>query len=307
MDVNREYKDSVFSLLFGDPAILRELYNAMEGVSLPPNEPITINTLEGALYMDRLNDLSFTVGKKLVVLIEQQSTINLNMPLRILMYIARVYEKIVATKNIYAKGLIKIPLPELIVLYNGPDTDWDTQELKLSDAFEDASALGVDMTMPSPLELSATMFNINQGHNKAMLQKSETLNGYSAFVSKVREFEKGNNDLATAIKKAVEYCIDRNILKEFLESHSSEVINMLFAEWNQEEALEYRFNEGIGIGMEKGIGIGIEKGRNEGRVESAKKFLAMGLEPEKIARGTGLSLETIKGIASTLGTQAPRQ
>jgi hypothetical protein len=244
MDENREYKASVFSLLFGDPATLRELYNALEGVSLPVDEPITINTLEGALYMDRLNDLSFTVGKKLVVLIEHQSTINPNMPLRILMYIARIYEKIVENKDIYAKGLIKIPRPEIIILYNGPDTNWDIRQLKLSDAFEDASALGVDISTPPPLELSATMYNINQSHNEAMLQKSETLNGYSAFIDKVREFDKELRDLAIALKKAVEYCIDHNILKEFLELHSSEVINMLFAEWKDEEALEYRYKEG---------------------------------------------------------------
>jgi hypothetical protein len=226
MDENREYKASVFSLLFGDPETLRELYGAMEGVSLPPNVPITINTLESAMYMKRLNDLSFTVGEKLVVLIEHQSTINPNMPLRILMYIARVYEKIVETKDVYAKGLIKIPRPEFIVLYNGPDARepggfaWDTRELKLSEAFEDASALRADISAPPPLELSAVVYNINQGHNKTMLQKSETLNGYSVFIDKVREFERELDDLAAALKKAVTYCIDRNILKKFLEAHA---------------------------------------------------------------------------------------
>ncbi|GHV95640.1 hypothetical protein AGMMS50293_19600 [Spirochaetia bacterium] len=252
MDENREYKSSVFSLLFSNPDILRELYSALEGITLPPTVSIIINTLEDAMFMKRINDLSFTIGKKLVVLIEYQSTINPNMPLRILMYIARIYEKIVESSNIYARGLIKIPRPELIVLYDGPDTDWDTQELKLSDAFEDVSELGIDNTKPPPLELSAVVYNINQGHNKAILQRSETLNGYSAFIDKVREFNNEPGNLKTAIKKAAEYCIERNILKSFLKTHSSEVINMLFAEWKDEEALEYRLNEGIGIGTVKG-------------------------------------------------------
>jgi hypothetical protein len=295
MDENRTYKDSVFSLLFSDPDTLRELYNALEGTPLPPGEPVIINTLEGALYMDRLNDLSFTVGKKLVVVIEQQSTINPNMPLRILMYVARIYEKIVGTKDIYAKGLIKIPRPELIILYNGPDTDWDKRELKLSDAFEDASDLGIDMAIPFSLELSAVMYNINQGHNKAILQKSKTLNGYSAFIDKVRKFEKEPNDLAVAIKKAVVYCIERNILKEFLELHSSEVINMLFAEWNQEEALEYRYEEGR------------REGRNEGQRtkanEDARRALQEGLSIDVVHRITGLDTETIQDLARTTSTQ----
>jgi hypothetical protein len=50
MGVNRGYKDSVFSWLFGEPETLRELYGAIEGVSLPPDIPITINTLEGVLF-----------------------------------------------------------------------------------------------------------------------------------------------------------------------------------------------------------------------------------------------------------------
>jgi hypothetical protein len=44
--------------------------------------------------MDKVNDISFEIGGKLVVLIEHQSTINPNMPFRLLMYISRVYEKI---------------------------------------------------------------------------------------------------------------------------------------------------------------------------------------------------------------------
>ncbi|MDR1446976.1 MAG: hypothetical protein LBI90_08795 [Treponema sp.] len=129
--------------------------------------------------------------------------------------------------------------------------------------------------------------NINQGHNKAILQKSETLNGYSAFIDKVREFDRELGDLAAALKKAVEYCIDRNILKKFLKLHSSEVINMLFTEWKDEEALEYRF----------------EEGRNESRNESARNMLRDKVPPAKIAQYTGLSIETIQDLARTTGTK----
>src|SRR5215469_9383147 len=100
MLANVKYKDSVFSLLFSDTDILRELYGALEGVTLPPDVPITINTLEDALYMDRINDISFEIGGKLVILIEHQSTINPNMALRLLIYIARVYEKIIENNKI---------------------------------------------------------------------------------------------------------------------------------------------------------------------------------------------------------------
>jgi predicted transposase/invertase (TIGR01784 family) len=288
--VNREYKNSVFSLLFGDPETLREVYSALEGITIDPAQPIIINTLEDALYMKRINDLSFTIGEKLVVLIEHQSTLNKNMPLRILMYIARIYEKIVENKDIYARNLIKIPRPEFLIIYNGPDTNWDIQRLKLSDAFEDASILGIS-SAPAPLELTAIAYNINQGHNKDMVCKSEKLSGYSIFINKVREYENESGNLEEAIKKAVKYCVENNILKKFLETHSKEVSNMLFTEWNQEEALEYRYKEGW------------EGGEEEGHKEDAKNFLAMGIDPEKVAQGTGLPIEIVKELASTLGTK----
>jgi hypothetical protein len=64
---NRGYKNSVFLLLFGrDPALIRELCGALEGVELPPDTPVVINTLEGVLYMAMLNGLSFILADRLV-------------------------------------------------------------------------------------------------------------------------------------------------------------------------------------------------------------------------------------------------
>ena len=121
MNVNTRYKNSVFTTLFNDEDKLRELYAALEGIEYDPALPITINTLQDVLYMDRINDLSFTVGDKIVFVIEHQSTLNPNMPLRILSYIARVYEKIVTPKALYRTALVRIPKPEFIVVYNGPE------------------------------------------------------------------------------------------------------------------------------------------------------------------------------------------
>ena len=129
---NREYKSSVFSLLFSDPEVLRELYSTLEGVTLPPDVPITINTLQNVLFQNRINDISFEIGGKQVVLVEHQSTLSPNLALRLLMYIARIYEKsIVDNKNLYTTHLIRIPRPEFFVLYNGksPCPDVKTQKL----------------------------------------------------------------------------------------------------------------------------------------------------------------------------------
>jgi hypothetical protein len=97
---NRTYKDSVFSWLFSDPETLRELYGALSGIPIPASLPITITTLEGVLFKARVNDISFTIGDRLIVLIEHQSTVNENMPLRLLLYVARIYEKLITEKDI---------------------------------------------------------------------------------------------------------------------------------------------------------------------------------------------------------------
>ena len=105
--------------LFSEPGLLRELYCALENVTLPADVPVTINTLRDVLFMEKINDISFEIGGKLVILIEHQSTINPNMALRLLMYIARVYEKIIKDRDICSVRVVKVPRPEFFVLYNG--------------------------------------------------------------------------------------------------------------------------------------------------------------------------------------------
>jgi len=283
-NVNRNYKDSVFSALFGHPDVLRELYSAIEGIDIPPDIPLNINTLTNVLNKGLINDLSFTIDNRLVILIEHQSTINENIPLRLLMYIARVYEKIVYRKKLYQSKLEKIPSPEFIVLYNGDVDCPDYKELKLSDAFKDIEGLKLSDDGVIPLELIVKVYNINHGRNPEMLKKSENLDEYSIFIDKVKEYRKEENTLEKAAVSAINYCIANNILKEFLEAHASEVLNMLLTEWNQDEALEVAREEAR------------EEGREEGVLYTARNALAQGIPTETVQKITGLSIETIESL-----------
>ncbi|MCL2276907.1 MAG: Rpn family recombination-promoting nuclease/putative transposase [Treponema sp.] len=249
--VNRNHKDSVFSKLFSDPEILRELYSAISGVDIPPDAIIDINTLSEALFMNRINDLSFAIDDKIVVLIEHQSTVNYNIPIRLLMYIGRVYEKIIDKKNIYHRKLIKIPAPEFIVLYNGKDEYPDYQELRLSASFKETSGLKNDKKISPPLELIVQVYNINQGRNPDILNKSANLNGYSLLMGKIKEFS-ARLPLAESVRAAVKYCIERDVLKRFLENIGSEIINMLFEDITIEEIAEIRGEERYEEGLEQG-------------------------------------------------------
>jgi hypothetical protein len=100
------------------------------------------------------------------------------MPLRILLYIARVYEKIIeqAVKgSLYREKLIMIPCPVLIVLYNGTKPYPDTQILRLSDTFEDMGDLKYRVF--SHLEFMVKVYNINQGHNEEIQRRCAKLRG----------------------------------------------------------------------------------------------------------------------------------
>jgi predicted transposase/invertase (TIGR01784 family) len=290
MNVNKKHKNSVFSALFSNPEVLRELYSAISGVTIGPNIPVGINTLTDVLYRDRINDLSFTIDNRLVVLIEHQSTVNDNIPLRLLEYIGRIYEKIIDRKKTYHAQLVKIYKPEFIVLYNGTDPYPDYKELRLSDAFMDIEVLKPEKKCKIPLELVVQVYNINHGHNCEILERSTTLDSYSVFIDKVREHRKAGSTLEESTKNAIKYCIDHNILKGFFETNSSEVFNMLTDEWNWEEYKE--------VALEEAREEGWELGNKEGIEQTARNLLAIGITTDDIVRATGLPLEKVRVLAS---------
>ena len=147
---NRRYKDSVFVDLFGEDKNAKEkfisLYNALQGTTFDATVKLEPLRLEQVMYMAFCNDVACLIDGKIIVLIEHQSTINANMPLRFLQYAARLYERIENPRDRYLKHLQKIPTPEFYVLYNGEEDYPEFATLRLSDAF---------MTMPekSALEL----------------------------------------------------------------------------------------------------------------------------------------------------------
>jgi predicted transposase/invertase (TIGR01784 family) len=291
---NREFKNSLFvAYLTDDTKRLIEVYNAVIGADFPPDSAVEVNTLDKVLYQGLKNDLSFTIDGNLVVLIEDQSTINMNMPLRLLMYVARIYETLLPSRAIYAEKTVKVPRPEFIVFYNGKDEMPDTVELKLSEAFKDAHT-------KETLELTVTVYNINPGHNEGIRRRSKALWEYSTLVSKVHEYNKSGMELADAIAAGVEYAIGNGVMPEFIRKHSSEVNGMLFAEYDPVEArkvaMEEGFEDGFEDGLEEGITRGIVKGRDEGYAEIVLHMKRNGRSATEIATDTGMSFEQIEGI-----------
>ena len=310
-NVNKKHKSSVFSALFSTPDVLRELYSAIEGIDVPQDAVININTLSDVLFMGQINDVSFTINDKIVVLIEHQSTINENVPLRLLMYIGRVYEKIIDRKKLYQKKVVKIPTPEFIVLYNGSDFYPDHNELRLSTAFRSIESLKMSENSEFPLELAVQVYNISHGRNPQILEKSETLKNYSIFIGKINEL-KQKLPLEEAVIAAIKYCIEHDILKQFLKNHGSEVINMLTEEPSIEEIIDVRVKEEVeeileareaAINAAKDAAVkaaveeSIEKGKTEEKLTIAHNLLIEGSTPEFVQKITGLDLEIIQELS----------
>jgi hypothetical protein len=287
MCVNREHKSSVFSELFRDPEVLRELYSAIEGVEIPPETAICVNTLSKALINGKWNDVSFTIDDKLVVLVEHQSTVNHNMPLRLLQYVTALYQGMTERRTLLQRKLVKIPAPEFIVLYNGEEPYPEKSEVRLSGAFKSMEGLKLPQDGSVSLELVAQVYNINHGCNKELLKKCETLDGYSFFVSKIREYSK-EYPLEDAVKMAVKYCIDHNVLKLFLQRHSQEVLNMWIEEITVEDEIEAAKEEAR------------EEGRAKSREEIARNALAKKIPVETVMEITNLDIETVERIQSDM-------
>ena len=288
VSANRNYKDTVFRMLFSDKKNLLSLYNAVNSRDYTNPDDLEIVTLENAIYMGMKNDLAFIIDTNLY-LYEHQSTYNPNMPLRDLFYISNEYQKLLDKKSLYSSSLQKIPAPNFIELYNGTDTLSDFSEHRLSSAFENLSG-------EPKLELIVTVLNINEGHNALLMEHCQTLKEYSQYVAKVRKYAAGM-PLDQAVEYAVDECIKENILADFLRKNRAEVISMSIFEYDKEEEEKKLRKAEYEAGVEAGVSLGVEKGVKKGVIETTRHLLKLNkLSLEEIASVSGLSLEEIKKL-----------
>lgn len=231
LKANREFKSSIFSMLFADPKELLSLYNAMNHSHYSNPDELIIVTLFNVLYIGMKNDTAFLLGYYLN-LYEHQSTPNPNMPLRHLFYVVREYTKLVDLARLYRSTPVKIPNPRFVVFYNGKEKQPERQILKLSDLFLQAEEEPM-------LELKVDVLNINAGYNEELKEDCTSLKNYCLFVERVRQYrEEEGLSLDKAINRAVEECIQEGILKDFLNSHRAEVVTNSILEFTFEDWLK---------------------------------------------------------------------
>lgn len=171
--------------------------------------------------------------------------------LRGVFYFSRLYEGYVADNNlmIYHEKRVRLPKPKYIVFYNGTKNQPDSMELRLSDCFENT-----DNDAPC-LECTATMLNINYGHNQELMKHCRRLEEYSIFVQYVREYIQSEPSVEDALEKAIDTCINQDVLADFLKKHRAEVTNMILTTYDK-DLYEKTLKEDAR-----------EEGREEGRAE----------------------------------------
>ena len=268
---NRQYKDTVFRMLFSEKENLLSLYNAVTGNAYQNADDLKIVTLENAIYMGMKNDLAFMLETN-IYLYEHQSTLNPNIPLRDLIYIGIEYQQYVDDKSLYSSRLQKIPAPKFMVFYNGTDAVDDRVELRLSNAYEHLAGA-------PDLELKALMLNVNEGHNKALMEQCQTLKEYAIYVARVRKYTSEMN-LNDAVARAIDECIKEGILVEFLRKNRSEVKMVSILEYDKEwEEKKLRKAE-------------YEAGKND----VIRNMYRLGYSKEKIAEAVDKTIEEVEKV-----------
>ena len=244
----RQVKDIVFRLIFGNnKEALLQLYNALNKTKYTDPNALRIVTLDNAIYISMKNDLAFLlVGT--INMYEHQSTVNPNMPVRFMIYLAQEYQMLVesASSSLYGSKLIPLPTPQCVVFYNGTEETPDEYELRLSSAF-------CNQDVEPAAEVIVRVVNINYGHNEYLMQGCELMSQYAEFVEITRKYALLYDDREEAMNAAIDYCIAHGILEDILRKHRSQILGSLLEDFDEKKYARTLREEGWEAGREDGI------------------------------------------------------
>lgn len=219
----RTIKDSVFTNLFGDSKYLLQFYQAIhpEDKNVKEDELRTI-TLENILTDDIYNDLGFIKGDKIMILAEAQSTWTSNIIIRALEYLVNSYRRYFTENgmDLYQSKKVSLPKPELYVIYTG-NRKKRPDRITLSEEFFQGENTAIEVTVKM----------IYDGRN------GDIINQYVTFTKILNEQIRLHGGTKKAILETIRICKDENILKEYLESRESEVVDIMMQLYDQEEIM----------------------------------------------------------------------
>ncbi|MEZ3504091.1 MAG: hypothetical protein K1W25_11685 [Lachnospiraceae bacterium] len=268
----RKIKDSVFTNLFQDKKYLLQLYKALhpEDINVTEDEIADV-TIKHVLVDADYNDLGFSVGNRLMVLVESQSTWTFNIIIRALMYLIQTYHDYFkrTNQNLYGSKKVNMPKPELYVIYTG-DKKNIPNTISLSKEFFDEAKISIDAEV------------------KVLYQENEKdiIGQYIIFSKVYNEQRKLHGNTKQAVTETIRICKNRNVLKEYLESKEQEVVDIMMTLFDDEQILKAYAKD-----------IEDNAAHREAR-ETAERMIKDGEMPlEKIARYVPtLSMDELKEI-----------
>ena len=233
--LNRKYKDRLFRLIFRDKENLLQLYNAINDSHYTNPEDLMITTIDDVVYMGMKNDLSFIIDD-IMSLYEHQSTYSPNLPLRGLFYFSAMYRNYIEPmkQQLYTESPLQIPFPVYLVFYNGLKEEPERKEIPLSNLF-----IQNEKGLQPALECTATLLNINLGHNRELMEKCRILKEYAQFIYMIRSKIASELPFQEAVESAVNECISKGILSEILRKNKTEVIDVILTEYDENEFREF--------------------------------------------------------------------
>ena len=270
--INKHYKDRLFAFIFGNESHKEwalSLYNAINNTNYTDPNDLHFVTLDNFLYMGMRNDVGI-LCMDTFELFEHQSTFNPNLPIRMLLYASKIYERYIKENeiNLFSSREQKIPGSQFYVFYNGSKEIDDRIVLKLNDL----------MKTESNIDVRVVVLNINHGRNQRLLKKCEELGIYSLFVNDIKKYQEEGYSLKEAIDKVFEEMDTTKELNQYLQYHRTEVEGMLFTKENEEWEKQVYLKEAIQIAKEedreeaKAIALAEERKRIEEILLQSKKF-----------------------------------
>lgn len=270
--VKHTVKDSVFTSLFKEKRYLIQLYRALHPEDTETTEDdLKDVTVSNVLVDDIYNDLGFTVGTTIMLLIEVQSTWTVNIIFRALMYLVQTYREYFrkTKQNLYKSKKLKMPKPEIYVIYVG-DRNTRPEEISLSEEFFEGKDICIDVRVKM----------IYDG------KSGDIINQYVVFTKVCNEQVAKHGRTREAVQEAVRICKERNVLKEYLSSREKEVVDMLMELYDEQEVIRSY------VESEK------YEAENATKIATARRLLKMGkLSIEEIAEGSGLTVEEVERLS----------
>ncbi len=221
----RKIKDSVFTNLFQDKKYLLRLYKALH----PEDNSVTEDdirdvTMKHILVDADYNDLGFSIGDKLIILVESQSSWTLNIIIRALMYLMQTYHDYFkrTKQNLYGYKKVNMPKPELYVIFTGEKPKNPPDSISLSKDFFDEKKTAVDAEV------------------RVLYQEDESniIGEYIIFCKVYNEQRKKYGQTKEAVLETIRICKNRNVLKEYLESKEKEVVDIMMTLFDDQEIWE---------------------------------------------------------------------